>query len=408
MHPVRLAALLALLGMFGPFAIDALFPAFKSVAADLNASPWAMQQTISVYLIAYGLMALVHGPLADAFGRRPVIIGGVIVFTLASIGCAMSTSIEQLLWFRALQGLSIGAGQIVGRAIVRDLYSDAQAQRVMSLITLFFAVAPALAPIVGGLVYSVASWHAVFWFLAVYGAVLALLCWRVLPETHPPERRTPLRPRPLLRLYLGMLGNGPFVLLVLVSGFNFGAQFMYISSAPVFVEIHLGLGTMGYSWFFVPMIVGMMIGAGICNRMAGRVPPRRTVSIAFVVMAIAQALNLAYNLGVDQVGVPWAVLPIALNAAGVAMAFPIITLKALDQFPEHRGAASSMQAFVWGVMTALTAGVLSPLVSDSPLALACTAALTMLAGWISWLIYMRRCPPSRVEVEPGAVEKLDA
>lgn len=405
-HPVRLAALLAMLGMFGPFAIDAMFPAFKSMAADLEASPWAMQQTISVYLIAYGLMSLVHGPLADAFGRRPVVIAGVAMFTLASIGCALSTSIEALLFFRALQGFSTGAGQIVGRAIVRDLYADAQAQKVMSLITMFFAIAPALAPIVGGIVYSAAGWPAVFWFLALYGALLLIVCLRLLPETHPPARRDPLAMGPLSRRYASMLLDWRFVLLVAASGFNFGAQFLYISSAPMFVEVHLGLGTMGYSWFFVPMIIGMIIGAGLCNRMATRVTPRRTMTIAYAIMVVAQVLNLGYNLTADRIEVPWAVLPILVNAIGVAMAFPVLALKTLDRFPDYRGAASSMQAFIWGAMTALIAGVLSPLLSASPVAMAIGAAILIALGWICWRVFVATTPLPRVECEPHAVEEI--
>lgn len=404
-HPVRLAALLAMLGMFGPFAIDAMFPAFQAIAADLGASPWAMQQTISVYLVAYGLMSLVHGPLADAFGRRPVVIAGVALFTLASIGCALATSIEALLVFRALQGFSTGAGQIVGRAIVRDLYSDAQAQKVMSLVTMFFAIAPAVAPIVGGLVYSAAGWPAVFWFLALYGTVLLAVCLRLLPETHPPARRHPLAMVPLARRYAAMLGDWRFVLLVAASGFNFGAQFLYISSAPMFVEVHLGLGTMGYSWFFVPMIAGMTAGAALCNRMATRVPPRRTMTIAYAVMAVAQLLNLGYNLAVDRVAVPWAVLPILVNALGVAMAFPVLTLKTLDRFPAHRGAASSMQAFIWGGMTAVIAGAMSAWLSATPRGLAFGAAALIALGWLSWRVFVATTPLSRVEREPHAVEE---
>lgn len=405
-HSVRLAALLAMLGMFGPFAIDAMFPAFKAMAADLEASPWAMQQTISVYLIAYGLMSLVHGPIADALGRRPVVIAGVAMFTLASIGCALSTSIESLLFFRALQGFSTGAGQIVGRAIVRDLYSDAQAQKVMSLITMFFAIAPALAPIVGGIVFSAAGWHAVFWFLALYGAVLLMVCLRSLPETHPSARRQPLAIAPLGRRYAAMLIDWRFVLLVAASGFNFGAQFLYISSAPMFVEVHLALGTMGYSWFFVPMIIGMITGAALCNRMATRITPRRTMTIAYAVMAVAQLSNLGYNLVADGVEVPWAVLPILANAIGVAMAFPVLTLKSLDRFPDHRGAASSMQAFIWGGMTAAIAGSLSPTLSHSPLALSIGAATLVALGWLCWRCFVATTPLPRVEREPHAVEEI--
>lgn len=403
-HPVRLAALLALLGMFGPFAIDAMFPAFKAIAADLQATPLAMQQTISVYLIAYAAMSLIQGPLSDAFGRRPVIIAGVAVFTIASIGCALAQSIEALLFWRAIQGCSTGAGQIVGRAIVRDLYDGPQAQKVMSLITLFFAVAPALAPVIGGVIYSVSNWHMVFGFLALYGVVLLALCWRVLPETHPVARRTPFRAGPLLKLYVEMLRDWRLLLLIAASGLNFGAQFVYIASAPMFVEVHLKLGTMGYAWFFVPMIIGMMVGAMLCNRMAGVVSSRRTLAIGYAVMALAMVGNLVYNFVSTSIVVPWAVVPVMLNAIGVAIAFPVLSLKTLDRFPEHRGAVSSLQAFIWGVVTALIAGVMSPALSNNPRALAIGAALLVLAGWLAWRVFVSTSPAPEAETAPGPIE----
>jgi DHA1 family bicyclomycin/chloramphenicol resistance-like MFS transporter len=163
---------------------------------------------------------------------------------------------------------------------------------------------------------------------------------------------------------------------------------------------------MGYSWFFVPMIVGMMAGAALCNRMATRLPPRRTLAIAYAVMAAAQVLNLGYNFAFDRVEVPWAVLPIMVNAIGVAMAFPVLTLKTLDRFPAHRGAASSMQALIWGAMTAITAGLMSALVSDSTRGLALVAAAMVFFGWISWRVFVATTPLPRVEREPHVVEDL--
>jgi MFS transporter, DHA1 family, multidrug resistance protein len=392
LDPVPLAVLLALLSMFGPFAIDAFFPAFHAVARELDAAPWQMQQTISVYLLAYAVMSLFHGPVSDAIGRRRVILVGVTGFLGASIGCALARSIEQLLLFRALQGVFTGAGLIVGRAIVRDLYDGPQAQKVMAMITLFFGVAPALAPVVGGLVFRIADWHAVFWFLALYGAALLLLCLRVLPETHPESARTPFRVAPLLGSYRAMARDGRFLLLALATGCNFGAFFLYISSAPAFVERLLGLGTMGYAWFFVPCIAGMMTGAALSNRFAGRLSPRRTVAIGYAIMGSAMAANLAYCALAPRLAVPWAVLPIALNSVGISLAFPTLSIKMLDRFPRHRGTASSLQAFIWGIMTGAIAGVLSPLLSNSGLALALGAAALMAGGLLCWAWYAAITP----------------
>src|SRR3546814_19772657 len=125
----RLAFLLGGLAMFGPFSIDTIFPAFEHIGRELHADKVAMQQTISVYLIAYALMSVVHGPLSDAIGRRKVIIGGLAVFTLASVGCALSSDLPTLLAFRALQGLPAGVGLNVGRALIREVLPGDAAQR---------------------------------------------------------------------------------------------------------------------------------------------------------------------------------------------------------------------------------------------------------------------------------------
>ncbi|HTH12224.1 MAG TPA: MFS transporter, partial [Acidovorax sp.] len=145
-----LAVLLAVLGMLGPFSIDTYIPAFSGIAHALGATPVEMQQTLSAYLFGFAFMNLFHGALADSFGRRPVVLCGIAMFTLASAGCALSQSIGQLIAFRALQGLSTGAGIVVSRAVIRDMFPPARAQQVMSQVTIYFGVAPAVAPIVGG------------------------------------------------------------------------------------------------------------------------------------------------------------------------------------------------------------------------------------------------------------------
>lgn len=403
--PVRLAAILALLAMFGPFSIDAFFPAFHAVADELKATPLLMQQTISLYLVAYAVMSLFHGALSDVYGRRRVILWGVFAFVVSSIGCAAAQTIEQLLLFRVAQGISTGAGLIVGRAMVRDLYQGAQAQKVMSLISLFFGIAPAIAPVIGGLVFQMSNWQTVFLCLAFYGVALWALCYRVLPETHPVQLRTRFAVKPMLRIYQTIVLDGRFALLVLATGFNFGASFLYISSAPAFIETLLGLGTLAYPWFFLPMIVGMMLGAALSNRLAGVVGLRKQVQMGYVVMALATLMSLAYNFSTDHAQVPWAVLPQALNAVGIALTFPVLTIKMLDRYPEHRGAASSMQAFLWGVLSSVIAAIVSPWLSVSHQALSLGAAVMVLLGFLSWLAYVALAPKFAKESNNSALER---
>jgi DHA1 family bicyclomycin/chloramphenicol resistance-like MFS transporter len=385
----RIAALLAALAMFGPFSIDTMFPAFPAMAVALAVTDLAIQQTLSLYLLAYAATAPFHGPLSDTYGRRRVILAGTAVFALASVGCALSTTLDWLLVFRCLQGLSAGVGIIVGRAIIRDLYDGPDAQRMMSTVTMIFGIAPAIAPIIGGWVFGLAGWAAVFWLLCGFGVALWLACAVALPETHPPPRRRPLSMRGLWRNYLGMIRDPTFRRLSLSGGFNFCALFLFIASAPAFVLVHLGLGTMDFGWFFVPAIAGMMAGAFTSGRLAGRMSPERSVGLAYGVMLVAGVANVAYAVSGLPFQLPWAVLPIAATAFGIAIAFPAITLMLLDRYPAHRGAASSMQSFISLVMNAAVAGILAPWLDDAPERLAIGGLALTVAGHIAWQLRPR-------------------
>lgn len=394
----RLALLLGGLAMFGPFSIDTIFPAFRAMSTQFGADKLAMQQTISVYLIAYAATSVLHGPLSDAIGRRKVILGGLFVFLLASIGCALSTNLTTLLLFRALQGLSSGVGLIVGRALIRDVLHGDDAQRLMSQVSMIFGIAPAIAPVIGGWILGWSHWPAIFWFLVVFALVLLLATWRWLPETHPGDARLPLVPRRLLRDYVAIVINPRFQRLAAASAFNFAALWLYIASAPAFVLDLLRLdgrhlGESEFGWFFVPMIGGMVFGSFTSGRAAGKIKGERLVGIGFACSAVAMALNLAYTLLAPELQVPWAVLPIALNAFGIALVFPIVTLAILDMYPHQRGSASSLQAFTSLVLNALIAGVLSPLVSSRALWLVAVAITFLSVAWLFWRWEMRASRP---------------
>lgn len=383
------AVLLALLGMLGPFSIDTYIPAFAEMGRSLDASPVQLQQTLSAYLFAFAFMSLFHGALSDSVGRRPVVLVGVALFTLASVGCALSQTIGQLIFFRALQGLSTGAGIVVSRAIIRDMYPPARAQQVMSQVTIFFGVAPAIAPMVGGWMLVHASWHAIFWFLAGVGVALWLANYRLLPETLHPEQRQPFEARNLLAGYW-QLGSDPrFFLLALASGIPFNGMFLYVLSAPTFLGEHLGLSPQQFFWFFVLTISGIMGGAAVSGRLAGKVSPKRQIRFGFVIMLLIALANLVANL-LFQAHVAWALFPIAIFAFGWAVMVPVVTLLVLDLHPERRGMASSLQMFVGSTANGLVAGVVAPLVMHSTVMLALASLLMMGLGLGSWVFIRRR------------------
>jgi DHA1 family bicyclomycin/chloramphenicol resistance-like MFS transporter len=238
-----------------------------------------------------------------------------------------------------------------------------------------------------------------------FAAVLIVAVWRGLPETHPPAARLPLRPPVLLRGYLEMARNPRFLRLSMAAALNFGALFLYIASAPAFVLDLLRLREQQFGWFFIPMIGGMMLGAFVSGRAAGRIDGRRLANIGFACCGTAMALNLGYTLWADVPAVPWAVLPMSLLAFGIALVFPIITLAILDMYPHRRGSASSLQAFFGLLGNAVIAGLLSPLLSDSALQLALGAAAFVLGGWLFWWWENRVSGRAlRVPLVPAAME----
>ncbi len=386
-----LAALLAVLGMLGPFSIDTYIPAFSGIARALDASPVQMQQTLSAYLFGFAFMNLFHGALADSFGRRPVVLWGIAVFTLASAGCAMSQSIGQLVLFRGLQGLSTGAGIVVSRAVVRDMFPPAQAQQVMSQVTIYFGVAPAIAPIIGGWLFVHAGWHAIFWFLTGVGVTLWIANFRLLPETLHVTQRQPFNVRNLMQGYW-QLGSSPrFLLLALASGVPFNGMFLYVLSAPAFLGDLLGLAPTQFFWFFLLTIAGIMGGAWVSGRLAGKIAPRRQIRHGFLIMLLVSLFNVAANF-VLAPNAGWALPTIALFAFGWALMVPVVTLLVLDLYPERRGLASSLQAVIGSTANGVVAGVIAPLVMHSTRALAVSSLLMMCLGLLAWIWLNRHWP----------------
>ena len=386
-----LAVLLALLGMLGPFSIDTYLPAFSGIARSLDATPVQMQQTLSAYLFGFAFMSLFHGALSDSLGRRPVVLWGLAAFTLASLGCALSQSIGQLVFFRVMQGLSTGAGIVVARAVVRDMFAPSEAQRVMSQITLFFGIAPAVAPLIGGSLYVYLGWHSIFWFLTALGVALWLANYRLLPETLHLAHRQPLRVNNLLQGYW-QLGLDPrFLLLALASSVPFNAMFLYVLSAPAFLGDILGLLPTQFFWFFVLNVSGIMLGAWLSGRLAGKVPPKKQIRYGFVVMLLSAVVNLGANL-LFAPHAAWAMLPLAVFAIGWAMMVPVVTLLVLDLHPERRGMASSLQSFIAATANGVVAGLIAPLVMHSAVSLAIASLAMLGVGLQAWLWVHRRWP----------------
>jgi DHA1 family bicyclomycin/chloramphenicol resistance-like MFS transporter len=385
----KLAALLAALSMVGPFSIDTFFPSFHAIAADFGLSMWAVQQTLTVYMLPLSIMSLVQGPLSDAMGRRPVILAGLTVYTLASLGCTFAPNFGTLLVFRAFQGVSAGVGVIIGRAVIRDLFEGPQAQRLLSLVTMLFAFAPAVAPIIGGWLHVTLGWHGVFGFMALYGAVLAMGTYATLPETHPKEKRPHLQVAGLARTAWSVVQHREFLLLAVAMGANFAALMSFIGAAPAVVEDHWHLSETQFAYLFIPVIGGLITSAFISGRMAGRYTYAQQSHLGFLLAMAGSGLMTLLHALFNAPPILLQQVILAVIAFGVQLASPTLNLRMLDLFPLARGSAASVQSCVSIAISALVFGLISPILSGSMLTLAEGSFAAALVGFGLWHLAQR-------------------
>ena len=383
-----IAVLLAGMSALGPFSIDTYLPSFHDIAEKLGATPIQVQQTLSAYLAAFALMTLWHGALADRFGRRRVVLLALALFAIASGGCAFATRIEHLWFWRAMQGVTAGAGIVISRAIVRDLYDGPPAQRLMSQITMMFALAPAIAPVIGGWLQTLFGWRSIFAFLVLSTAALWLACWKLLPETLPPAKRQSLQPAYLGRSYWKVMTSPPFLFACAALSLNFAGFFIYVLSAPVFLMKHLGIPETGFLWLFGPAMAGLMSGSWLSGRLAGKVTPGRTIALGYLVMSCAALSNVGINLALPP-GLPLSIVPLFVYTLGMALAMPSLTLLALDPFPAQRGLAASCQTFFQSGFNSLAAALIAPALWGSTLTLALGMAGLMGLGAITAMAHRK-------------------
>ena len=350
---------LAILASLAPFAIDTYLPGFHIIASDLLSTPSYVQQSLTFYLIPYTLMTLFHGAISDSIGRITTIKWGLALFFFASIGCALSTSVEELWFFRALQGIGGGAGNVVARAMVRDLYEGAQAQRVMATIQIIFGIAPAVAPIVGGFLLDY-EWQSIFIFLALYAGIAIFLSSKILPETMPLKDRLPFDLKSISKRYRTIFKDKEFIFLILSISANFSAFFLYVLASPIFLIDLLGFSEKQFAYLFVPTVCGMIIGSFIAKKTAGVISPSKVTRFGYFWMALITISNVVFcyffdNNPIVNIGF------IALYNIGMAAIMPIISIAALDCFPKARGTAASGQAFMQMLFSSAVAGVIVPI-----------------------------------------------
>jgi MFS transporter, DHA1 family, multidrug resistance protein len=382
-----LTFVLAMLSWIGPFSIDTYLPSLPSISKSLHAPDAQVQQTMTAYLLFFSIMSLWHGAISDAYGRRRLTLISLSVYMAASIGCALSKNVSFLMIFRGLQGVTAGAGIIVGRAVVRDLFEGAEAQRLMSHVMTIFTIAPVLAPVLGGWLQVWHGWRSIFVFMALLSGFVLLSCWKSLPETLPRERRQPMEAVFLARSYWKVMTAPPFLLACGSMAFTGAGFFIYILGAPIFLMKHLKLRETQFLWLFLPISIAMLIGAWISGRFAGRISGKQTIYAGYGVMTAASIGNVLLNLALPPMA-PWSIVPVFVYIIGMSIASPSMIILTLDLFPNQRGLATSCQGFI-GLSANLIVSAFIAFVWATPLSMAFTQLLMLACGVAMVLLYTR-------------------
>ncbi len=384
----------AMLSMLGPFTIDMIFPGFPKMAREFNADVAAMQQITSSYLLSFAVMSIFHGPLSDALGRKRVMGTALIVYALAAFGAALSPHLGLVILFRILQGLSAGGATIISRVVIRDLYGGGRAQKLMSQVMMIFAVAPAVAPIVGGWVLLLGPWRWIFGAMMVYALVTLIVLLVKIPETLPPEKRLPFSARSIFASLSRVSRSGLLWRICIPLALSGSAHFVFISAAPVIVPNLMHLGEQDYWVLFVPIIMGMITGSYLVGRLAYALTRTRLITIAFATSFTGAVIAVTLNSIVPELGQEFGLWHLVIMAGplflglGSSLMMAPLQLEALDLFPRERGAATSIMTFMNLAGAALISGVLVPFLAHSLIALALGALGLTTLGGLAWAFHV--------------------
>jgi DHA1 family bicyclomycin/chloramphenicol resistance-like MFS transporter len=357
-------ALLAAMVALGPLSVDMYLPAMPAMMKALGTDIPQMHLTLSAYLGGFALFHLACGPLADRFGRKPVLLGGMLLFVLACLGCSRASRVEELLVFRFLQGVGACVGPTLGRTIARDLFGPTGAARALSLVAMMMALAPAVAPALGGLMLLVYPWQTIFYFLAVYGVAVTLLIHRLLPESLPGPQS--LHPLAIARNYLTLGVNSLYLSASVASALMYAGLITYLSSSSfVYIEM-LGVPVELFGLIFLTTVIGYVTGSALSARLSTTWLSARVMLLGACLALLATGLMLVAHLLLPASVLALA-LPSALYTAALGLVLPHAMAISLHHFTRIAGTASALFGFLQMTLSSLASALTGQLLHDTPL-----------------------------------------
>lgn len=381
-----MALILGLLSAIGPFAIDMYLPALPEIGASLGANVSSVQWSLTAFFVALGMGQLLYGPVSDMVGRKPPLVAGLLLFTAASVGCALATNIQTLVALRFVQGLGAAAGMAIPRAVVRDLHTGTEAARLMSLLMLVFSVSPLLAPLAGSGVIAFAGWRGVFWVVAVAAVAGLALVARGLHETRPAADRLESSVASALAGYWLLLRDRHYLGLVFIGGCSMAGFFVYLASSPFVLINHYGLTPVQYSLAFSVNAAAFFAAAQFNARLGRRFGMVPTVKVAVTGAGVVMATMLGYYLvGGDELAVLLGLYFVASGLMGLVI--PTTSVLALEEHGAIAGTASALLGTLQMLVGAAAMGVVGLFANGKPLpmvvGMASGAFLGLALTWIT-------------------------
>lgn len=389
----RNAIVLGLLSAIGPFAIDMYLPALPAISADLQADTASVQASLIVFFVAVGLCQLVYGPVSDMVGRKAPLYFGLVIFVAGGIGCALSPTIEWLVFFRFIQGIGACAGMVVPRAIVRDLHTGAEAAKLMSLIMLVFSVSPLLAPLTGSAVVAVAGWHVIFLVISAAALLGIVLIALFLQETRPAEERIRSSFGSVISGYRTLMGDRHFLGLTFIGGLGLSSFFAFLANSSFVYIDHYGLTPTEYSFAFSINAVGFIGSAQFAGWLAQRFGFTRVVKTAVGAYSLLAVVLLVATLaGVDNLAFLMVMLAFAFACLGLVI--PSTAVLALENHGPIAGMASALMGTLQLVAGAVVIAIAGSLFDGTPLAMVAVIALCSVGTLILSLLTLRSTAPA--------------
>lgn len=382
-----LLAILASLVALGPLSVDMYLPALPAMQVALNATVSQMHLTLSAYLVGFAVFHLVCGPLADRFGRKPVLICGTAIFVLASIGCSQADTIDELLLFRLLQGIGACVGPTLARAIVRDVFGPTRAAKALSILAMLMAVAPAMAPVVGGTMLLFLPWPSIFIFLSLYGLASIFLVQRYLQESLPQKQS--LHPIKIAKNYAQLIRDPFYLLVTISSALLYAGLLAYLSSSSFVYITMLGVPVQYFGYVFLAGVVGYVLGSALSARLAGRYTPEQ-LSLLGTTMGLTACLIMWLSSFLYPDKIASYMVPMAFFSASLGLVLPNSMAIALRPFPHIAGTASSLLGFIQMSISAIASALVGLLLTTSPqpmvLTMVGTATLSLI---LNYIVYKR-------------------